>query len=524
MTDWKNWNVGNDAPSAGTGTAPGEATSIASGLAAGLLTGSARAVSGAVFWAERDGAGERIAVATKVGERAVGPLVALAGQQTETGPWSVHRVARSPAAMLALRNALPNLKPAPLGLATSAGLGDRLGLATPGHADSFRATNAVGVIAPIFAQQSIRENGRTGRTPLGVLDDATWGAFSVGWEQPVGADADHLKTTADIDSCLAAGYSFFTVDPGEHVNAAADDLHGGALKEAYEALPWAELDTSPEDLYARLGDLRLDVGDTAVTFGPGELQRAAVKYGRAVAHVTRMARHLSATATYPTELEVSVDETPSPTSFAEHVYFATELRRLGVEWVSLAPRFVGEFEKGVEYIGDLGELALNLRGHAGIARRLGPYKLSLHSGSDKFAVYPIAAEAAGGLVHLKTAGTSYLEALRVIGLHQPELLMRIARAAQGHFAHDVHSYSITGTVAGMPDLNAFKGAAIAGLLEHVDSRQVLHVTFGSTLHEFGNEIRAVLEQEPGAYRAALRRHFERHLAPLVDSAAGGAGR
>lgn len=501
---------------------PGEVEGVAAGLASGLLTGSARAVSGALLWAERDGAGERIAVATAIGSSAGGPLAALSGERTESGSWSVHRVARSASAMLALRDALPNLRPTPLGLATSAGLGDRLGLATPGHADSFRATNAVGVIAPIFAQQSIRENSRTGRTPLGVLDDATWGAFSVGWQQPVGADADHLKTTADVDSCLAAGYSFFTVDPGDHVNAAADDLHGGPLEEAFAALPWDELGTSPEDLRARLAGLRLDIGDAAVTFGPGELERAAVKYGRAVAHVVRMARHLTATATHAVELEVSVDETPTPTSFGEHVYFVTELSRLGVKWVSLAPRFVGEFEKGVEYIGNLGELAGNLRGHAAIARQLGPYKLSLHSGSDKFAVYPIAAEAAGGLVHLKTAGTSYLEALRVIGYHEPDLLMRIARAAQVHFAEDVHSYSITGTVAGMPDLGALKGTAITTLLDHVDSRQVLHVTFGSALHEFGSEITAVLERHPDTYRAGLRRHFERHLAPLVATATGGA--
>ena len=89
----------------------------------------------------------------------------------------------------------------------------------------------------------------------------------------------------------------------------------------------------------------------------------------------------------PFELEVSVDETETPTTHAEHVYIASELKRLGVDWVSLAPRFIGRFEKGVDYIGDLGA------GRPGRARRhrppLGPYKLSLHSGSDKFSVYPI---------------------------------------------------------------------------------------------------------------------------------------
>src|SRR5690606_1428579 len=204
-------------------------------------------------------------------------------------------------------------------------------------------------------------------------------------------------------------------DPGAHVNPEADVMTGTNLELAFQALPWHELDTTPADLKARLANASLDAGERLVTFGPGELERAAVKYGRAVAHVTRMAEHLRRAATYPTEVEVSVDETPTATSLAEHLYFATELKRLGVEWVSLAPRFVGDFEKGVEYLGDLGLLSSNLIGHAAIARQLGPYKLSLHSGSDKFSAYPIAAAAADGLVHLKTAGTSYLEALRVVG-------------------------------------------------------------------------------------------------------------
>jgi hypothetical protein len=99
-------------------------------------------------------------------------------------------------------------------------MGDRLGLATPGHVRAVRATGSS--IAPIFAQQSIREMARTGRTPQQVMDDATWGAFLEGWTGGVGADADHLKTPADIDACLAAGFTFYTIDPGAHVDNRAD--------------------------------------------------------------------------------------------------------------------------------------------------------------------------------------------------------------------------------------------------------------------------------------------------------------
>ncbi len=63
---------------------------------------------------------------------------------------------------------------------------------------------------------------RTGRTPVDVLADATWGAFQAGWRGPVRADADHLKTPDDIDATAAAGFSFYTIDPGEHVDRGAD--------------------------------------------------------------------------------------------------------------------------------------------------------------------------------------------------------------------------------------------------------------------------------------------------------------
>ena len=112
--------------------------------------------------------------------------------------------------------------PRPLGTRTSAGLGDRLGLATPGHVRAVRAVGGFAAIAPIFPQQSIREMTRTGRSPIEVMDDATWGIFAEGWKDGTGADADHLKTTADIDACLAVGFSLFTIDPGEHVDSAAD--------------------------------------------------------------------------------------------------------------------------------------------------------------------------------------------------------------------------------------------------------------------------------------------------------------
>ena len=93
-----------------------------------------------------------------------------------------------------------------------------------------------------------------------------------------------------------------------------------------------------------------------------------------------------------------------------------------VSWTGLAPRFPGRFEKGVDYIGDVDAFEADVAIHAAIARQFGPYKLSIHSGSDKFSIYGIAASQTEGLLHVKTAGTSYLEALRVVALRSPAIL------------------------------------------------------------------------------------------------------
>jgi hypothetical protein len=253
---------------------------------------------------------------------------------------------------VALRAALPFTAPVRVGLRTSAGLGDRLGIATPGHV---RAMRHVTGIVPVLAQQSIREMERTARTPDEVMDAATWGVFQEGWREGYGADADHLKTEADIDVCAAAGYIMYTLDPRDQVDNAAEDEPLDALERKYAALPWDELATDPGETRARYLGCTFPVeGDFTVAFDEASLVRAACKYGRALAHLARLYRHLVRTMDdRPWELEVSVDEADTPTTPEEHYFIASELRRLGVAWVSLAPRYIGRFEKGVDYIGDL---------------------------------------------------------------------------------------------------------------------------------------------------------------------------
>ncbi len=424
----------------------------------------------------------------------------------------------SPANALALRETLAWRQPSLFGLQTSAGFGDRLGLATPGHIKALENTlhqPGAHPIQPIFAQQSIREMTRTRRTPSDVLNDATWGTFQAGWRGPVGADADHLKTTEDIDSCAAVGYTFYTFDPGAFVDSRADTVPASALPAMVEALPWDALESSAADLTQRYSERVIDLESGLLHIKSENLLRAAAKYGRAIAHVSHLFRHLDGKG-QPYEVEISVDETDTPTSHSEHVYIVSELRRLGVRWVSLAPRYVGSFEKGVDYIGDLAALRADLEGHAEISRALGPYKLSLHSGSDKFSIYPLFQEVTRGLVHLKTAGTSYVEALRVVAQLQPALFREITEFARSRYLQDRQSYHVSADLARMPDLATLSDLELPPLLDDLDTRQVLHVTFGSTLDTFGPSIRTLLQHNEQAYSQQLEGHFYRHLAPFAE--------
>jgi len=425
----------------------------------------------------------------------------------------------------ALRSRLPWLRPVPLGLETSAGFGDRLGLATPGHIRAIRRVpDGAETIAPIFAQQSVRENVRTGRTPQQVLDDAMWGVFEEGWRLPWGADADHLKTEADVEAFAAAGFTFFTIDPGDHVDDDAHTAPPETIEAKVRALPWDTLDDTLANLEARYSERTLELDSGPETISREELLRAAAKYGRAVAHTVTMYRYIQARVRKGRfELEVSVDETASPTSVAEHIYIAGELGRLGVRWVSLAPRFVGEFEKGVDYIGDLETFATEFEKHAAVARAFGPYKLSLHSGSDKFSIYPIAArltpasDSAGGvLAHLKTAGTSYLEALRTVATVDTELFRNILGLARERYEIDRATYHVSAELAKVPAGDELGDEDLPGLLEDFDAREVLHVTFGSILDSFGDRLRATLRSNENVYWDLLAAHFERHLLPFVQ--------
>ena len=403
----------------------------------------------------------------------------------------------------ALRRALPWTAPRPLGLRKSVGCGDRLGLATPGHVRAVRK----GDMAGVFAQQSIREMQRCNRSAQDVIDDATWGVLLMDYREGYGSDADHVKQVADIDVCIEAGFTGFTLDPNEHVDNAAHDDDTAALRAKFESLRPDDLEATPADLR------RLYLADAGGPLNEETLLRASGKYSRAIIHVKNLARHIETRfAGDPFDLEVSVDETDTPTSPAEHWFIAAELRRMGVRVDGLAPRFIGDFEKGVDYIGDLGRFEDDFAAHARIAREMGPYKLSIHTGSDKFRIYPIIHRHAGELVHLKTAGTSWLEALRVIAMRDAPFFREILALARERFETDRATYHISGRLERVPVDPPDE--ALPALFEQFDARQALHVTFGSQLDRFRDRLYDALHEHEDDYQAALETHFDRHIAPF----------
>jgi tagaturonate epimerase len=387
-----------------------------------------------------------------------------------------------------------NPTPRPLGLRRSFGFGDRLGLATPGHYAAARKFD----FAPIFAQQSIREMERTQRTAQEVIQAAARALADLGYTGLWGADADHLKLPEHVDRTAAAGFCFFTIDPSEHVGK-------GLL--------------TPE-LESTYLNRKFDVpGLRALQFDRQTLQTAATKYGRSLEHCSLMGRHIAKImGDRPFEIEISVDETDDPTSVLEHFFIGSELKRLQVpNVVSVAPRFIGEFEKGIDYKGDLKKFEAALREHIAIARHCGPYKISIHSGSDKFTAYPVIGRVCGNLLHVKTAGTSYLEALRVVARTDVKLFAEIVEFCRGRFESDRKSYHISTTATQVQSLPAYSGLKHEPVfLEEVAGRQLLHVTFGSVLTHpnFKPRILELLQQHPDLHQELLEKHLSRHLSLL----------
>lgn len=406
---------------------------------------------------------------------------------------------------LVLNKYLPFTQPSAFGRQTATfGLGDRLGLATPGHIRCFNHSTA----KPILAQQSKRELDLTGRNFKQVLDDVCFAVFQEGYRGGFGADGDHLKNVEDIQDALRCGYTMITLDCSERIGRGIDQLSIHDLAGAYEKLS--------SDYRARIENFYLSKGfpieEEEYFFSKEELMRCALIYHGAVDFVKEVYFEALKQSAHPVDFELSIDETESITTAQGHLFVAMELADHNVEVTSLAPRFIGEFQKGIDYIGDINQFETQLKQHAAIARHFG-YKLSIHSGSDKFSIFPIIGTYTDGILHIKTSGTSWLEAVATIAEKNPSLYRKIHQKALEHFEEAKGYYYVSGNPDKVENPALRPDEALIDYLKDDDSRQLLHITYGFVLEDAAlkKELYQTLEGDEAHYWERLISHIGRHL-------------
>ena len=420
----------------------------------------------------------------------------------------------------ALQNIFPFTNAVTIGLDNSFGYGDRLGLANPAHIRSVINSG----FKPILAQQSIRELTRTNRTPAEVVDAAVWAVFQEGYEKGFGADADHLKTTDDIDLMVENGFTMFTFDPSEFVVNEADHINETELDKRINNLNWKGLQSSIKELSDEYLDKEFILSDSLVIKSDLiSIKKAIVKYGNAIAHIKKLYDHLiEKYPNYDSEVEISVDETESVTTPFEHFFFVNELNRLGVKFISLAPRFIGDFEKGIDYKGDLDLFKQEYLKHLAITKYFGNYKISLHSGSDKFGVYKVIGSLKGAYTHIKTAGTSYLEALKVMAIKEPDFFREILDYGTSLYEQEKKTYHVSADLKKIKSAKDYSDEELEPLFYDDNVRQVLHVTFGRVLtdknangdYKFKDKLLDFLKTYEETYYEIIEIHFHKHLDPF----------
>jgi hypothetical protein len=413
-----------------------------------------------------------------------------------------------------LREIFPHLDPSFCGLKPSFGTGDRLGIATPAHLQAFQGKD----IFPILAQQSVREMSRMERNWQNVLDDAIWGCFEAGYEGSFGADADHVKGIKELKEAADCGFTMFTLDPSDFISKDMEGLNEQELNQFYNKIP---KNKELENLYL---NKKYKIGEQELIFDEESLKEIILTYSEALNHVVKCYEFLKSYKKNDFDLEISVDETPTVTSPLAHLFIVLELQRRGVDFQNLALHFLGDWQKGIEYIGDVKEFAKEFSLYAAIAKEIGEYKLSLHTGSDKFSVYPIFAQETEGLCHIKTAGTSWLEEVKVIAMKNPELYREVHRFALKNFEKDRASYNLTTDLSRIPDINTIADDELVNLFKQNNSRQLIHITYGSILsakddegkYIFKDRIYKVLFQYEEDHYRELSNHIKRHLELLIS--------
>jgi len=284
----------------------------------------------------------------------------------------------------------------------SIGVGDRFGHQGAAQLGAVQKAVDLGVYVTPVWNKSFREHQIIGTTPQDQRHAADQAVTDFGWQDAYYVDADHINLD-NVDGFLAH-CDFFTIDVADVIGQQADQ---------------ERLDKAIRRQSRLVGPLALVADRPAIDISRDVIKQAAMKYVQATDTAGRIYQYIRDRKREPFEVEISMDETDQPQTPVELLLILEGLAAAGIPVRTIAPRFSGRFNKGVEYVGDVTRFAQEFESHVAViqyaVKSFGlpeTMKLSVHSGSDKFSLYPIMhailQERDVG-VHLKTAGTTWLE-------------------------------------------------------------------------------------------------------------------
>jgi len=406
----------------------------------------------------------------------------------------------------------------------SMGIGDRFGLEGPAQLRAFQAAKDRGItIAPVW-NKSNREHSLIGTRPEDVRAEADSAAKSCQWKDPYFVDADHIGL-ATVDKFLGAS-DFFTIDVADAIGKPASD--GAMAKYVAEMVRF-------------VGALRIPGVAEPLVVTSASLKEIAAKYLFAVEEAGRVYRHIAGQkgeGNFVTE--VSFDEANTPQTPAELFFILAAAAREGIPVATVAPKFTGEFLKGIDYVGDVGHFARELEEDLAVLafakKTFGlpeSLKLSIHSGSDKFSLYPImhrAIKTADAGLHLKTAGTTWLE--EVIGLAASggdglAFAKALYREAVGRYDEMAKPY-LTVIAIDRPSLpapdkvEAFSAQEYVETLEHnqackrfnIHFRQMVHISFRLAAEKQARYLELLKANRDSIETHVTSNILKRHIEPL----------
>jgi hypothetical protein len=404
------------------------------------------------------------------------------------------------------------------------GVGDRFAHQASAQLQAFILAAQHGIsISPTW-NKSNREHNIVGSEPDSVRAAAAAAVHAADWTMPYYVDADHIGLNT-VDRFVNVS-DFFTLD-------VADFIGKPAQPEDVKAF----VDRHPE-----LSGRVCIVGfDHPLEILSAEVERIASKYLLAVQEAGKIYRHvLAAKGGAPFVTEVSMDETDSPQTPLELLVILAAIADEGIPIQTIAPKFTGRFNKGVDYVGDVMQFErefnedLCVIAHGiqkfGLPETL---KLSVHSGSDKFSIYPAIRRAlirhdCG--VHIKTAGTTWLEEIIGLAEHGGDGLVLAKEIYSEALAHIDELCAPYASVIDIDRSKLPSEVEVAGwsseqfvrALRHNQNdelfnpnlRQLLHVGF-KVAAKMGARYIALLEEcQVSVARNVTTNLFERHIRPL----------